>query len=109
MKRAALASLALAAGCAAPWNRPHTTEAQFRADVYACQQQAAMAYRPAIVQAAPSVKQTDCTAYGNSLSCTARPGVDTAMYANAANAHAAQVAQPAAVEACMVSRGYRRG
>jgi hypothetical protein len=108
MKRAALASLALAAGCAAPWNRPNTTEAQFRADLYLCQQQAAIAYRPAIVQPTPSGR-TDCTAYGNNLSCTTRPGVDTAMYANAADAHAAQAAQPGAVEACLVARGYRRG
>jgi hypothetical protein len=108
MKRLALASLALAAGCAAPWNRPHTTEAQFRADLYLCQQQAALAHRPAPVQPAPS-RHTDCTAYGNNVSCTARPGVDTAMYANAANVHAAQDAQPGAVEACLMARGYRRG
>jgi hypothetical protein len=102
--------LALAvAACAAPWNRPNTTEAQFRADLYLCQQQAALAYRPAVVPPAPGVKQTDCTAYGSNLSCTTRPGVDTAMYANAANVHAAQAAQAGAVEACMVSRGYRRG
>jgi hypothetical protein len=101
--------LALAlAGCAAgSWNRPNTSEAQFRADVYSCQQQAALTYRPAIVQPAPS-RQTDCTAQGNSVSCTARPGADTAMYANVANAHAATAAQPAAVDACLMARGYRR-
>jgi hypothetical protein len=97
------------AGCASNWTRPNTTEAQFRQDVYACQQQAAAAPRPVYVQPTQSARQTDCTAQGNNLSCTTRPGVDTAMYANAANAHAATAAQPAAIDACLMARGYRRG
>ena len=69
-------ALALFLACAAlsscgTWVNPSNPNANYQADYYSCQMQAASVY-PVVMQTAttPSVTNTNCTAYGNQATCT---------------------------------------
>ncbi|MFZ2652784.1 MAG: hypothetical protein WA210_22010 [Burkholderiaceae bacterium] len=114
-----LASLFALGGCAAKWSRPNTSESVFYQDRYQCEQDAARAYPPAMVQsmtspgfqAAPRPSQTNCTSVGNQISCRSAPqGLDASIY----NTPPTYVSEDmnvsnrnSAVQSCLFSKGYR--
>ena len=97
-------------GCATGWYRPDTTESEFYRDRYECQQQAAQMYPVMIIKRvihpgyqAPA--QTDCTSYGNQVSCTTTPGAHTPPITTTEDANLSN--RNNASSACLNSRGYK--
>jgi hypothetical protein len=98
------AALALS-GCAGGWNRANTTEAEFRRDMYQCEQEAARTY-PTVMQAygtgyrAPD--QTNCTQNGNQMNCSTTPGAYTPPPQSDVNS----ISRVRGMESCMYAKGY---
>ncbi len=93
------------AGCGMGWRRPNTSEAEFYQDRYACEREAASMYPIVMRPSGPGNQtpaQTDCTSYGNQISCTTSPGsyVPAPQYDSNANARSS------AVSSCLEARGY---
>lgn len=107
---ALLASVFALGGCAFGWSRPNTTETEFYQDRYQCEQEAARMYPVAMMQRtigsgyqAPA--QTNCTTYGNQISCTTDPGlyVPPAQVTEDANS----LNRSYAFQSCLESKGYK--
>jgi hypothetical protein len=100
-----LTAAATLAGCAGGWNRANTTEAEFRRDMYQCEQESARTY-PTVMQSygagvrAPD--KTTCTQNGNQLNCSSTSGAFTPPPQSDANA----IPRARGVESCMYARGY---
>jgi len=93
------------AGCGMGWTRPNTSEAEFYKDRYECQREAASMYPIAMRPSGPGYQapaQTDCTSYGNQISCTTTPGSYTPAPQYDSNA----TARSSAVSSCLEARGY---
>ena len=98
------AALALS-GCAGGWNRPNTTEAEFRRDMYQCEREAAQTY-PTVMQSYGggyrSADQTTCTQNGNQMNCSTTPGA----YTPPAQSDVNSVSRARGLESCMYAKGY---
>lgn len=86
------------AGCGMGWTRPNTSEAQFNQDRYQCEKEAVSMYPP--VRPKPQSSQTDCTAYGNQMTCTTSPTY------SGTQPDTNQTARTHAVSSCLEARGY---
>ncbi|MBI2783954.1 MAG: hypothetical protein HYX64_07755 [Gammaproteobacteria bacterium] len=87
-------------------------------DLYQCEQEAARSYPPNLVQrmtspgfqAAPGATQTNCTSYGNQLSCQSGAGNAGASIYNRPPTYVTEDAnlpsRKTSTRSCMVARGY---
>lgn len=105
LKFAGLILLINLAGCGMGWVRPNTSEAEFYQDRYQCEKEAATMYPVAMRPSDPGYQapaQTNCTSYGNQISCTTTPGPYFSAPQHDANANA----RSSAIGTCLQARGY---
>lgn len=112
MKKAiVISSVGLLSGCAMVWTRPNTTEAEFYQDRYQCEQQAAQMYPAIMTQRAVGASfqapsRTDCSAYGNNISCQTAPGMS--VQPNVVTEDANSLSRLMASDDCLKAKGYTR-
>lgn len=93
-------------GCGG-WSRPNTSEAEFNADRYACESQAAQSYPVQMMYTPGPVtpSQTTCQSFYGQVRCTTTPGVQypgTQTDMNSIN-------RASAIRSCLQSKGYTWG
>lgn len=117
MKTATLLLASLLAGCATNWTKPGATQDDLYRDRYACQQQAAAMYPPQPVQVMtspgfqppPAPARTDCTMYGNQMTCQSAGGVHAMAVPPSYQTQDANAdARWYAVRNCLLAKGYRQ-